>query len=109
MNISLAGGALRPARYFSAICLVLSVTVLGGCGDEKSRAESEFIRGCKSGGGTTALCGCVYDILQTKYTRGGAGENEPAVRLCSSTFHGQHAECRSAVQKIRTSEHGACH
>ncbi|CAM4129746.1 MULTISPECIES: hypothetical protein [Lelliottia] len=70
MNISLAGGVLRPARYFSAICLLLSVGVLSGCGDEKSKAESEFIRGCKSGGGTTAICGCVYDTLQTKYTHG---------------------------------------
>ncbi len=70
MNISLAGGSLRSARYFSAICLVLSTVVLSGCGDVKSKAESEFIRGCKSGGGTTALCGCVYDILKTKYTHG---------------------------------------
>lgn len=36
MNISLAGGSLHPARYFSAICLVLSTVVLSGCGDEKS-------------------------------------------------------------------------
>ncbi|PWI77105.1 hypothetical protein DEO48_26140 [Enterobacter sp. CGMCC 5087] len=70
MNISLAGGSLRSVRYFSAICLVLSTGVLSGCGDAKSKAESEFIRGCKSGGGTTALCGCVYDILQTKYPHG---------------------------------------
>ncbi|MFZ5273722.1 hypothetical protein [Enterobacter asburiae] len=70
MNISLAGGSLRPARYFSAICLLLSVAALSGCGDEKSKAESEFIRGCKSGGGTTAICGCVYDILKTKYPHG---------------------------------------
>ena len=70
MNISLAGGSLRPARYFSAICLLFSVSALSGCGDAKSRAESEFIRGCKSGGGTTAICGCVYDALQTKYPHG---------------------------------------
>lgn len=70
MNISLAGGSLRSARYFSAICLVLSTVVLSGCGDAKSKAESEFIRGCKSGGGTTALCGCIYDDLKTKYTHG---------------------------------------
>ncbi|NBJ33135.1 hypothetical protein GE191_05530 [Serratia fonticola] len=50
------------------LCTLLSVFALGGCGDEKSKAESEFIRGCKSGGGTTALCGCVYDALEAKYT-----------------------------------------
>ncbi|ULH10520.1 hypothetical protein MF265_21770 [Serratia marcescens] len=70
MNISLVGGSLHPARYFSAICLVLSTVVLSGCSDEKSKAESEFIRGCKSGGGTTAICSCIYDILQTKYPHG---------------------------------------
>lgn len=50
--------------------LLLSAATLSGCGDEKSKAESEFIRGCKSGGGTTAICGCVYDILLTKYPHG---------------------------------------
>ncbi|WP_373226516.1 hypothetical protein [Enterobacter cloacae complex sp. ESBL7] len=70
MNTSLAGDSHRSARYFSAICLVLSTVVLSGCGDAKSKAESEFIRGCKSGGGTTALCGCIWDDLKTKYTHG---------------------------------------
>lgn len=70
MNISLSGGSRLPARVLSVLCLLCSVAVLSGCGDAKSKAESEFIRGCKSGGGTTALCGCVYDILQTKYTHG---------------------------------------
>ncbi|EMW2202655.1 MULTISPECIES: hypothetical protein [Enterobacteriaceae] len=70
MNISLAGGSLRPACILSALCLLFSVMALSGCGDEKSKAESEFIRGCKSGGGTTAVCGCIYDILQTKYPHG---------------------------------------
>jgi len=50
------------------LCTLLSVFALGGCGDEKSKTESEFIRGCKSSGGTTALCGCVYDALEAKYT-----------------------------------------
>lgn len=70
MNISFKGGAFRPVHALSALCLLLSVAALSGCGDEKSKAESEFIRGCKSGGGTTAICGCVYDILQTKYPHG---------------------------------------
>ncbi|MEL5428907.1 hypothetical protein [Serratia nevei] len=70
MNTSLSGGSRRPALVLSVLCLLLSVAALNGCGDEKSKAESEFIRGCKSGGGTTALCGCIYDILQTKYPNG---------------------------------------
>ncbi|MDS7730093.1 hypothetical protein [Klebsiella oxytoca] len=67
MNIPLSGGSLSPVRVLSVLCLLLSATALSGCGDEKSKAESQFIRDCKSGGGTTAICGCVYDILQTKY------------------------------------------
>ncbi|MGG8125647.1 hypothetical protein ACU611_08850 [Klebsiella aerogenes] len=47
--------------------LLLSALMLSGCGDKNER---EFIRGCKSGGGTTAICGCVYDDLKTKYTHG---------------------------------------
>jgi hypothetical protein len=70
MSITLSGGSLHQARVLSVLCLVLSTVVLSGCGDERSKAESEFIRGCKSGGGTTAICGCVYDILQTKYPHG---------------------------------------
>ena len=46
---------------------LLSALVLSGCGDEDER---EFIRGCKSGGGTTVLCGCIYDDLKTKYSHG---------------------------------------
>lgn len=70
MNISFKGGALRLVHALSALCLLLSVAALSGCGDEKSKAESEFIRGCKSGGGTTAICGCIWDDLKTKYTHG---------------------------------------
>lgn len=70
MNISFKGGALRPIHALSALCLLLSVAALSGCGDEKSKAESEFIRGCKSGGGGTAICGCIWDDLKTKYTHG---------------------------------------
>jgi hypothetical protein len=40
--------------------LLLSALFLSGCGD---KTEREFIRGCKSGGGTTAICGCIYDDL----------------------------------------------
>lgn len=68
MNISFNGGTFLPVHALSTLCLLLSVGVLSGCGDEKSKAESEFIRGCKSGGGTTAVWGCIYDTLQTKYT-----------------------------------------
>ena len=47
--------------------LLLSVVALSGCGDKDER---EFIQGCKSGGATTALCGCIWDDLKTKYTHG---------------------------------------
>ncbi|MDV0678119.1 hypothetical protein VC636_24635 [Citrobacter freundii] len=47
--------------------LMLSAVTLSGCGDKNER---EFIRGCKSGGGTTAVCGCIRDDLKTKYTHG---------------------------------------
>ena len=47
--------------------LLLSVVALSGCGDKDER---EFIQGCKSGGGTTALCGCIWDNLKTKYSHG---------------------------------------
>ncbi|MBH3037980.1 hypothetical protein I5M86_15575 [Serratia marcescens] len=46
---------------------LLSALLLSGCGDKNER---EFIRGCKSGGGTTAICGCIWDELKTKYTHG---------------------------------------
>ncbi|BBV78455.1 hypothetical protein HUZ38_17530 [Klebsiella pneumoniae] len=70
MNIPLSGGSRSPVRVLSVLCLLLSATALSGCGDEKSKAESEFIRDCKSGGGTTGICGCIYDVLQTKYPHG---------------------------------------
>lgn len=47
--------------------LLLSALFLSGCGD---KTEREFIRGCQSGGGTTAICGCIYDDLKTKYPSG---------------------------------------
>ncbi|WP_371973026.1 hypothetical protein ACB496_15585 [Lelliottia nimipressuralis] len=47
--------------------LLLSAATLSGCGDKNER---EFIQGCKSGGGTTAVCGCIWDNLKTKYTHG---------------------------------------
>ncbi|WP_440800149.1 hypothetical protein [Serratia marcescens] len=46
---------------------LLSALAVSGCGDKNER---EFIRGCKSGGGTTAVCGCIWDDLKTKYTHG---------------------------------------
>lgn len=49
------------------LCTLLSAMILSGCGDKDER---EFIRGCKFGGGTTAICGCIYDDLKTKYTQG---------------------------------------
>jgi hypothetical protein len=59
-----ANVALRGLLLF---CTLLSALALSGCGDKN---ENEFIRGCKSGGGTTALCGCIWDDLKTKYTHG---------------------------------------
>lgn len=70
MNIPCSVGMYGPARLLSALCLLLSVAAISGCSDEESKAESEFIRSCKSSGGTTAICGCLYDILQMKYPDG---------------------------------------
>lgn len=47
--------------------LLLSAAALNGCGDKNER---EFIQGCKSGGGTTAVCRCIWDDLKTKYPHG---------------------------------------
>lgn len=54
-------------RSFFLLSTLLSAAVLSGCGDKNER---EFIQGCKSGGGTTAICGCIWDDLKTKYTHG---------------------------------------
>ncbi|EPG7393437.1 hypothetical protein I8I98_002912 [Enterobacter cloacae] len=55
------------SRGLLLLCTLLSAVVLSGCGDKD---ECEFIRGCKSGGGSTAVCGCIYDDLKTRYTQG---------------------------------------
>ena len=55
------------SRGLLLLCTLLSAVVLSGCGDKDER---EFIRGCKSGGGSTAVCGCIYDDLKTRYTQG---------------------------------------
>ncbi|EOZ3059156.1 hypothetical protein ACQSI4_002658 [Enterobacter hormaechei] len=47
--------------------LMLSAVTLSGCGDKNER---EFIRGCKSGGGTTAVCGCIRDDLKRNIRTG---------------------------------------
>ncbi|SPW28704.1 Uncharacterised protein [Edwardsiella tarda] len=47
------------------IIILLSSISLSGCGDS---SEREFIRGCKAGGGTTALCSCIFDNLKSVYT-----------------------------------------
>ncbi|HGY4720959.1 TPA: hypothetical protein ACNV1G_002142 [Citrobacter amalonaticus] len=46
---------------------LLVILLLSGCGD---REERDFIRGCKSGGYSTALCGCIWDELQKIYVNG---------------------------------------
>ncbi|WAT07365.1 hypothetical protein [Rouxiella badensis] len=65
MNLLLS--AKSRQRGFFLLCALSSALVLSGCGDKD---EHEFIRGCKSGGGTTAICGCIWDDLKTKYTHG---------------------------------------
>lgn len=55
------------SRGLLLLCTLLSAVALSGCGDKDER---EFIRGCKSGGGSTAVCGCIYDDLKTRYTQG---------------------------------------
>lgn len=55
------------SRGLLLLCTLLSAVALSGCGDKDER---EFIRGCKFGGGTAAICGCIYDDLKTKYTHG---------------------------------------
>ncbi|WFV17777.1 MULTISPECIES: hypothetical protein [Citrobacter freundii complex] len=55
-----------PRGAFLVVTL-LSALTLSGCGDKNER---EFIRGCKSSGGTTAICGCIWDELKMTYTHG---------------------------------------
>ncbi|EMB7752251.1 TPA: hypothetical protein R4193_000846 [Serratia marcescens] len=57
---------ITPRGAFLAFTL-LSALAVSGCGDKNER---EFMRGCKSGGATTAICGCIWDDLKTKYTHG---------------------------------------
>lgn len=52
---------------FFLLCTLLSAVVLSGCGDKDER---QFILDCQSGGGTAALCGCLWEDLKTKYPRG---------------------------------------
>lgn len=55
----------RAIRTLCVLGTLLSAAALSGCGD---KVEREFIQGCKYGGGTTTLCGCVYDKLKIKYS-----------------------------------------
>lgn len=49
----------------STVVLLTLGFALSGCA---SKAERDFINGCKSGGGDHATCKCVYKKLEQKYS-----------------------------------------
>ena len=40
---------------------------VAGCTSEARKARSEFVTGCKEGGGSSAVCHCVYDKLEGRF------------------------------------------
>ena len=66
MFISQQLKAPASRRLIGYAVLALSL-VLTGCGDKNER---EFIRGCKAGGGSTTVCGCIWDELKPQYQGG---------------------------------------
>ncbi|AIL75019.1 hypothetical protein N0P26_002968 [Acinetobacter baumannii] len=59
----------------TASCLfIISITVLGltACA---SKAEREFVNGCKTGGLEHSTCECIYDKLENKYGEDGFKNN----------------------------------
>lgn len=44
-----------------------AVAFLTGCTSEARKARSEFVTGCKEGGGSSAICSCVYDKLEDRF------------------------------------------
>lgn len=43
------------------------VLFVAGCTSEARKARSEFVTGCKEGGGSSAVCHCVYDKLEGRF------------------------------------------
>lgn len=44
-----------------------AVASVMGCTSEARKARSEFVTGCKEGGGSSSVCHCVYDKLEERF------------------------------------------
>jgi hypothetical protein len=57
-------------RNFVFCSALILGSMLVGCGDSKIRElRSEFTKGCQSTGGKKAVCSCVFEKLEHKYSR----------------------------------------
>ncbi|AXY57675.1 hypothetical protein CDG60_14550 [Acinetobacter chinensis] len=68
---------------FFMTSIALTVLLLTGCA---GKSERQFISGCRSGGGDTATCSCIYSKLEKKF---GADALEHEIRTIQQTeaFH----------------------
>lgn len=56
-------------RCAGAVVLTVLSLYLAGCSDPQSKARGEFLAGCVQGGASKAVCGCVYERLEQRFTR----------------------------------------
>lgn len=76
-------------------CLfIISITTiaLAGC---SSRAEREFVNGCKTGGLESSTCECIYEKLESKYGEDSLKDN---LYTLAQTENFQHDMMQSSLQ-----------
>lgn len=56
----------------TSLVLISFALIATGCA---SKAERQFISGCKTGGIDGSTCSCIYDRLEDKYGEDGLKEN----------------------------------
>ena len=56
----------------TSLVLISLALMAAGCA---SKAERQFISGCKTGGIDGSTCSCIYDKLENKYGEDGLKEN----------------------------------
>ncbi|WP_296279371.1 hypothetical protein [uncultured Acinetobacter sp.] len=56
----------------TSLVLISLALMITGCA---SKAERQFISGCKTGGIDGSTCSCIYDKLEKKYGEDGLKEN----------------------------------